>query len=200
MAGLLIGIDGANNATVTGTQTLTNKTFVAPALGTVASGDISNAAIVYPSGHMLQSNYRQLTWAGDHAVSPVETWSTTANCKLEMTLKRANTKVLCYASTGDILIDDSAMMSYYFIAKVGADSLSATGNSGVTETDVLGLTRRDSGTSINGPLNMSAIMTLSNSADAIWTFAPVASSSTGNCHTNYSGTSGRGAFWIAEIG
>ena len=34
------------------TQTLSNKTFVAPALGTVTAGNLSNTAIVYPSGHV----------------------------------------------------------------------------------------------------------------------------------------------------
>ena len=51
MAGLLIGTDGANNATVTGTQTLTNKTLTSPtlttpALGTVASGTLGSAVIL----------------------------------------------------------------------------------------------------------------------------------------------------------
>jgi hypothetical protein len=41
------------NATLT-SPTLNSPTLVTPALGTVTSGNLSNTAIVYPSGHVIQ--------------------------------------------------------------------------------------------------------------------------------------------------
>ena len=168
--------------------------------------DILDSNLFNAEGLMLQSAFRQLTWGGDFGVATaLQTWSDIDRCKLELTLKRANAKVLCYASTGDVLIDDAAYFYYYFIAKVGANSLSATGNSGHLESPILGRSRWDAAgsganRSINGPMNMSGMMQLNNAAGAVWTFAPVGRASSGDVHTNYAGPVGRGSFWIAELG
>ena len=46
---------GAVLSTGTSGATIANATLVAPALGTVASGNLSNTAIVYPTGHVIQT-------------------------------------------------------------------------------------------------------------------------------------------------
>lgn len=71
---------------LTSTQTLSNKTFVAPALGTPASGTLTNAT--FPAGHIIQVANRNYTGSSDNVAttsltkpvtSSVEQWYVTIN-------------------------------------------------------------------------------------------------------------------------
>ena len=77
--------------TLTGTQTLTNKTLTAPDLGTPSAGTLTNAT--FPAGHVIQTfgNYSNVSYSFDPDSSWVELGGTDATKNLRVTITPTST-------------------------------------------------------------------------------------------------------------
>jgi hypothetical protein len=178
-------------AAVTGGSGLT-------ALGTVTEGNLSNTAIVYPAGSIAQIQFMDIVWSADvsQSTSAAKLWNGTTT-RINMTLRTANAKVIGFATNSTAYVGGGTVYGqFYFVAKTGTDSL-ASAPSGHSES----VRTRYRGENYK-PFNvtMSGAITLSNSIDDVFCFAPCFNSDgAGNFYINSDGANSRGHFWVAEI-
>jgi hypothetical protein len=146
-AGGAVITTGDSGATIAN-ATLTSPTLVTPALGTVTSGNLSNSAIVYPAGHVVQVVY--VDYRNPVAYGAGEFKVMTAT----ITPKRANSKYLLDIRVSHDKPNAANRDSFNFTLAIGysatstntaADYTTFGGRSG-TATPASGLTVGDGNT------------------------------------------------------
>ena len=167
-------------------------------LGTVATGNLSNTAIVMPT----LSNVKQLNinWTGDVSSTSTTTtlWNGTTSL-LNMVLLKANTTIWFVANSSEsFIVQGGNYFKLFMCAKTGSGSLAST-PSGHTESNYSMIYARTS--YYSQMFTICGKMTLSNSAGDTFCFSPGMKRHVGAdpFYINYVGNNGEGSFLIGEL-